>query len=126
MKKLVLLCAVLVTIGFYNSCTKDKAAPPLSMECTGVGSATNTYNLQIKTILDANCGYGGCHDATTASSQVILDSYLASKTAFQNKNALCNIKQEGGCALLMPQGQPKLADSLITYIQCWSERGYPQ
>ena len=125
MKKFVLLCAVLVMVGFYNSCTKDKTSLPLSMVCTGVDSATNTYNLQVKAILDANCGTGGCHDAATASSQIILDSYPATKSAFENKKCLCAIKQSGGC-LPMPQGSNKLADSLITYIQCWSERGYPQ
>ena len=125
MKKLLLLFAVLVCITFYNSCTKDKAQQPVSVVCSGVDSAANTYNLKIKPILDGNCGYGGCHNTITASSNVILDNYADSKTAFLSKRALCTIKQEGGC-LPMPQGYDKLADSLITYIQCWSERGYPQ
>lgn len=125
MKKFLLFFLCFIAITFYYSCTKDKAKPPLSSSCTGVDAATNTYNIRIKAILDANCGYGGCHDAGTASSNVILDSYTASKAAFQNRNGLCTIKQTGGC-LPMPQGQPKLADSLITYIQCWSESGYAQ
>lgn len=125
MKKLLLPLAVLVSITFYNSCTKDKAQPPVSTNCIGVDSAANTYNLKIKPILDGNCGYGGCHNTITAASNVILDNYADSKAAFLNKRALCTIKQEGSC-LPMPQGSDKLADSLITYIQCWSERGYPQ
>lgn len=125
MKKLLLPFAFLVCVTFYYSCTKDKAQQPLSVVCTGVDSATNTYNLQVKTILDGNCGYSGCHSTATASSNVILDNYADSKSAFQNKDALCTITQTGGC-LPMPQGYDKLADSLITYIQCWSERGYPQ
>lgn len=125
MKKFVLLCAVLVMIGFYNSCTKDKTSQPLSVVCTGADSASNTYNLRIKAIMDNNCALGGCHDAGTASRGVILDSYPATKSAFENKKCLCAIEQSGGC-LPMPQGSNKLADSLITYIQCWSERGYPQ
>ena len=125
MKKIVWLASVLVIITGYYSCTKDKAQQPLSVICTGVDSATNTYNLQIKPILDGNCGYSGCHSTATASSNVILDNYADSKAAFQNKDALCTITQTGGC-LPMPQGSAKLADSLITYVQCWSERGYPQ
>jgi len=125
MKKAFLFLTVLWSFTFYFSCTKDKTKPPLSASCSGVDSLSNTYNLKIKAILDANCAYGGCHDAGSASSSVVLDSYLATKSSFQNKPCLCTIKQSGGC-LPMPQGSDKLADSLITYIQCWSERGYPQ
>lgn len=125
MKKFVWLAVAFVTIAFYNSCTKDKAQPPIVSTCTGVDSATNTYNLRIKAIMDNSCAMSGCHDAGTASGSVLLDTYAATQTSFQTKTCLCAIQQTGSCNP-MPQGSAKLADSLITYIQCWSERGYPQ
>lgn len=118
-----ILVAFVVTTGYY-SCTKDKAAQPVSANCVGIDS-NNTYNLRIKTIIDGNCAYVGCHDGTYASGGVVMQDYTGTKSAFTNKNALCTIKQDGNC-LAMPQGSDKLADSLITYIQCWSENGYAQ
>jgi hypothetical protein len=125
MRRFSALAAVLVVITFYYSCTKDKAQQPPVNTCASVDSATNTYTLRIKGIMDNNCASGGCHDAGSASSNVILDTYAATKNSFQTKPCLCAIKQEGGC-LPMPQGGAKLADSLITFIQCWSDNGYPQ
>lgn len=125
MKKTLWLSAVLVTFTFYYSCTKDKTQKPVATTCSGVDSASNTYNLRIKGIMDNNCAMGGCHDAASANSLVILDTYAATKNSFQTKTCLCAMKQDGSC-LPMPQGADKLADSLITYIQCWTENGYPQ
>ncbi len=124
MKNLFGLLVVLFCITCYYSCTKDKAPKPAAIGCAGADSL-NTYNLRIKGILDGNCATVGCHDAIYASSAVDLSTYATSKTAFETKSALCTIKQEGSC-LAMPQGQPKLADSLITYIQCWTENGYQE
>jgi len=124
MQKWFLVLTVVLMMGFY-SCTKDKTTIPQATSCSGVNSATNTYNLKVKAILDYYCGYAGCHDAGTATSNVILDSYASSKTSFQNTTCMCAIKQQGGC-IPMPQGSGKLADSLITYIECWANNGYPQ
>lgn len=124
MKNITGILVVLFCITGYYSCTKDKAAKPALVGCAAVDSL-NTYNLRIKGILDANCATAGCHDAIYASSGVDLSTYATSKTAFETKSALCTIKQDGNC-LPMPQGSSKLADSLITYIQCWSENGYQE
>lgn len=111
-----------------GSCAKDKAAKPPDIDCTTLNQnqiSTNTYNLQVKTILDNSCASVGCHDALFASAGVNLATYDGSKAAFQNNNVLCTVKHGQGC-LPMPQGAPKLADSLITYLQCWAENNYPQ
>ena len=117
------LCVLSVVLLF--SCAKDKAQKPADIDCSTIDQSANTYNLNIKTILDDNCASAGCHDAIFASSGVNLATYDASKAAFQAGNVLCTVKQEQGC-LPMPQGGSKLADSLITYLQCWSENNYPQ
>jgi|ERR1043165_8611645 hypothetical protein len=127
MKKFLWLTVVLFVICFYYSCTKDKTQAPADTTCIAVDSTTNTYNQRIKLILDANCAYVGCHDAQFHSGGVILATYNDAKTAFENMDALCSIKQEGASQCEpMPQGSPKLADSLITYIQCWAGNNYPQ
>lgn len=117
------LCVLSVFLLF--SCAKDKAQKPADIDCTTIDQSVNTYNLKIKTILDDNCASVGCHDAIFASGGANLSTYDGSKAAFQAGNVLCTVKQEQGC-LPMPQGGSKLADSLITYLQCWSEKNYPQ
>lgn len=107
-----------------DSCTKDKTPPPASVDCATVDAAANTYNLRIATYLNNNCAFSGCHSTGSAVSGVVLDNYTSAKEAFQSKDALCTIKHSSGCAPMPPGG--KLADSLITYIQCWAENGYQQ
>lgn len=118
---MVVACLVLV-----YSCAKDKAAKPTSIDCANVNVDSNTYTLKVKQIFDASCT-PGCHDALyyTFSGNVKLDTYQDVVNTFNTKDVLCTIKQEQGC-VAMPDGQPKLADSLITYIQCWSENGFKQ
>ncbi len=122
MSRLGWIAVVFVTVSLYSSCTKDQAQRPL---CMGISAGTNTYNLRVKEIMDNSCAMGGCHDAGSASGNVILDSYGPTKAAFQNKDALCTMTQQGGC-LPMPQAAPKLADSLIRFVQCWAENGYTE
>ena len=125
MKKLFWLLFIPVGLCFHSSCTKDKTPPPADVTCDGIDPAANTYNLRIKTILDAECATVGCHDNFVASFSIRLNNYANSQEAFETKNSLCSIKQTGGC-LPMPQGRDKLADSLITYIQCWANNGYQE
>lgn len=123
--RIFLQAAAVCFILLVSSCAKDKAAKPSDVDCTTITQTDSTYNLKIKTILDDNCSSAGCHDDIFASAGVNLATYDGSKAAFQGGNVLCTVKQEQGC-LPMPQGGAKLADSLITYLQCWSENNYPQ
>src|SRR5687767_14562008 len=129
MRKLLLFVPVLIAVIFYNSCTKDKAQKPVPPLCDSVNAATNTYNLRIKTIVDTYCGDQPlCHDATNhpfLGNNIPIYDYATAKEVFQNGKGLCAIKHEQGC-FPMPNSGVKLADSLITYIQCWAESGYPQ
>lgn len=125
--KFLLLVMAGFLAGMY-SCTKDQTGKPVSVDCASVTAADNTYNLRISALLNNSCGTTpGCHDVDNYQSNgnVRFDTYETSKEGFQNKSALCTIKQTSGC-VAMPQGAPKLADSLITYIQCWAENGYAQ
>lgn len=124
------LCLLVVTVLFLGlySCTKDQTGKSASVDCVAVDATANTYNLRVGTVLNNSCGTAtGCHDVDNYQSNgnVRFDTYETSKDGFLNKSALCTIKQTSGC-VAMPQGAPKLADSLITYIQCWAENGYAQ
>jgi catabolite regulation protein CreA len=123
--RLLFAAFFLPVLGYVSSCAKSKADEPSTVDCTTVDQATNTYALKIKGIIDPNCATVGCHDAIFYSSGVKLSDYDGVKAAFETQDALCAVKQEQGC-IAMPQGATKLADSLITYLQCWKENNYPQ
>ena len=125
MKNLLLSGIIFCAIATIYACAANKTEVPQPIVCTGVNVDSNTYTLAIKPILDANCATFACHSAAVMESNVNLSAYVPAVAAFQNKDALCTIKQEGEC-LPMPDNQPKLADSLITVIQCWAENGYKE
>lgn len=125
MKKILFPFLIIAALFGVASCTQDKAAQPNTIDCSTLDPSTNTYALSIQPIMAGNCAYAGCHSTLDAASNVILDGYAATKTSFETKPVLCTVKQAGGC-VPMPSGGPKLADSLITKLQCWANSGYPQ
>lgn len=125
MKKIYHILIVALALFSAESCTQDKAALPNTIDCSTVDANTNTYALAIQPIMAGNCSYAGCHSTADAASNVILEGYAATKSSFETKPVLCTVKQMGGCSP-MPQGSPKLADSLITKLQCWADNGYAQ
>ena len=124
MKNLSLLGIVIIVCYFIiSSCNKDKINNNTTLDCTIVDS-TNTYDLRIKSIMDINCATAGCHNTTSASATVILDNYNSTKDALATKNVLCAMKYETNCIPMPPSG--KLNDTIINYINCWKEAGYPR
>lgn len=125
MKKFVLGGALFLAIASIWACAANKADEPQPISCTTVNVDSNTYTLAVKPILDANCATFACHSAVVAESNVNMSAYAPAVAAFQNKDALCTIQHSEDC-IPMPDGQAKLADSLITIIQCWAENGYKE
>jgi len=126
MKKIVIFIITLASVCSYvlvSSCNKDKTKLTTELTCNGLDDSNNSYNLRIKSILDNNCATAGCHDATTASSTVILDNYNSSVDALNNKNVLCAINYQSSCIPMPPT--TKLNDTLINYINCWKQSGFP-
>ena len=124
MKKYFFPFVIALSLVFYYSCTKDKTSLAIPPDCSGVDSLSNTYTLHIKSILDNYCATPTCHDAASAQFAVDLSSYSSSVNAFQYKNVICSVKQNG--CLPMPQGGRPLADSLITAMECWQSHNYPK
>lgn len=76
--------------------------------------------------MDFYCAYGGCHDAGSAASGIVLEDFASTKSAAVNQsNFFCVI--DWTCGPKMPQGasQP-LADSLINQIKAWRSNCYAE
>ncbi|MCW5906577.1 MAG: hypothetical protein KIS94_01875 [Chitinophagales bacterium] len=124
-RKFIVPSLMLVLATVVHSCAKDKAQPPADIDCTTIDQSANTYNLKVKAILDNSCAAIACHDPIFGYNGINLATYDGAKNAFQTKDVLCTVKHRQGCTP-MPQGAPKLADSLIAYLHCWAENNYPQ
>lgn len=109
----------------WTACGDDTPNWLDQANCTGIDAVANTYNLNVKAVLDATCALSGCHDAGTASKGINLSTYAGAKAAFEDGDALCAINHGDGCAP-MPNGGIKLPDATINLLACWAKNGYKQ
>ncbi len=122
MKNVGLLIFIAIAIFYFGSCTKDKM--PVPPDCIQADTL-NTYTKSVKAILDNQCASSGCHDAATASSNVILDDFPHSVSAAKtNTKFFCVM--EFTCTPHMPQGFATPIDtSELNAIKRWRDNCYP-
>ena len=119
------LLFLLLAIFLLGQCTKDKSSPlpeenNTSSTLTYCDTITVSFSSQIQPIFIQNCSTSGCHDSNSASAGYVTENYTeisSNSTIF-----LKTIKHESGVSA-MPKFQPKLADSLITQLECWISQG---
>ena len=114
MKKIIY--SIIVLLFVVIACTKEKTPEAfvtvefLTAECPD----TVKFLSQIIPIFETNQCFA-CHSGT---SPILSDYANISSNATQILKAL-----KGDGAQQMPQGQPKLADSIIQKFQCWVNQG---
>ena len=121
--KYILLGAA-ISFAIY-SCTKDQAEPKVTVQ--GYCDTLNyTYTNDIKLIIDTYCT-SSCHTSTKSSGfgSANLETYTSVKDEVDNGTFECAINQNSGCTP-MPLGGNKIADSLLTKVNCWIENNTPQ
>lgn len=102
-----------------TSCSKDKAIDPNTL-IAHCDSTSLSYNKDIRQILNNNCAFSGCHDATTKQSGFDFSYYNGAKEVYR---ALDNINNKNGL-IMPPLPYGKMPDSLITKIETWVATGY--
>lgn len=98
-----------------SSCTKDKV-PPTVVDATCTD--TISFSADILPIMQNNCT--SCHDSNNASGGYDLSNHAG---VTQNTAKVLGSMMQDGSASSMPQGAPKLADSLIQKVNCWINQG---
>jgi hypothetical protein len=109
---------IIVALSATQSCSKDKTQTSLICDST----KTYTYTADVKPIFDVNCATIACHSSIVQASGINLEDYNNSKQFTQNGKVLCVTKHT--CTPVMPQGAPKLSDSLIQVVECWAAKGF--
>lgn len=100
------------------SCRRDKVdiEPIDPSDCT----ETISYSQDIQPMLDINCSTSGCHNSNTGAAGYILETHAQVEEHAQI--ILSVIRHESGFSA-MPQGSPKLNDSIIKQFKCWIDQG---
>jgi cytochrome c553 len=118
MKKILFFVLMLSLVFVF--CKKEEELP--TVDCTG---STPTYTNDVKAILDANCSFAGCHDATTKSEGLDYSSYAQAKTHASHNHFLGSVNHLSGYKA-MPKNSDKLSAADIQTLSCWVQNGLPQ
>lgn len=112
--KYLLFALLFITI---LSCRKDKVEEvvPVEEECP----EERSFSQEVLPILNNNCSTSGCHDAGSQSGGYVFETY--EQVDQHAVIMLSAMKHETSSP--MPQGQPKLEDSLIQTFDCWIKQG---
>ena len=115
--KTLILVAGMFTLLLTFSCKKDKVSTGIvNSDCAD----TISFSATVLPLITQNCSTSGCHDANSGSAGYTLTSHQdISPSASQVLGAM---RHDAGFAP-MPEGAPKLADSLIQYVECWISQG---
>jgi uncharacterized membrane protein len=85
------------------------------------------FNTEVLPIIKYNCAVTGCHDATTAEKDIVLDTYENIMTIVEAKNAnsskLYEVLVDNGDDLMPPPPKSALTAAQIRTIRTWIEQG---
>ena len=109
--KLVLVAGFGISLFALTDCTKDKTPyNPGNIECLD----TISFNQQILPMIQNNCI--SCHDV--GQTNPTLTNYSEISANASNISGTLH-----GQPILMPEGGPALADSLLQQFSCWIQQG---
>ncbi len=115
--KIYLIIAVAAITITMHACKKEKTVTNYANNAN-CSATTQTYNSNIKTILDKNCASSGCHNAGSSKAGFNLNDYFNTKSQCLNNNKNLIVIHHNKGAQKMPKGASKMADSLINKIDC--------
>lgn len=121
-KATIVLLLMQIPIVFFFACTKDQADSPAPVVQGLCDTLPATFAADVQPIFTSTCAVQFCHDNSTAASGYDFSAYAGISAAETNPTIMCAINHSAGCSP-MPQGGPKMADSLIQKIECWIENG---
>jgi len=118
MKKIIfVLCATgLAMTGCYND-NYEELYPS-----GGCDISNTTYAATISKITQQNCALSGCHDAATASSGVVLETYAGLKAIVDDGRLIKVVNHESGVSP-MPKNAAQLDACTISKLQTWVNNG---
>jgi hypothetical protein len=126
MKPLVIIIVITFSLLFFESCYYDKQDllyPDGKTPCDT--SVVAKFSSDVLPIMNTSCNSSGCHNTSSASSGVILDTYAGVKTQALNGRLMGSMNQTGAYSA-MPKGAAKLNSCNLAKIQQWINSNTPQ
>ncbi len=117
------ITVLLFSIFVISSCSKyvgldpTLQPKPFTLNCDSV-----KYSKHIKPIIDTKCATPGCHVGGGSGNGVFTD-YNGVNAKVLNGTFKASVID--GVPRIMPQGGPRLHDTLIAKIKCWLDAGAP-
>jgi hypothetical protein len=116
------MCLSFAFVLLVTACAKDKSDQVVVLPVNSCESTTVSYATDINPIFLTNCAVSGCHDAATSAGGNNWETYTEVSTKINM--IICAINHNSGCfPMPRPIGSPKLPDSTIQKIECWTEQG---
>lgn len=122
MKQILFIYTIFIFSIIFSSCyydNEDTLYQYVQEECN---TENVKYSTNIASIVATSCASSGCHDATTAASGIILETYEQVKRSVDAGGFLGSILHENGYAP-MPLGGQFLPQCDIDQIQVWIDSG---
>jgi mono/diheme cytochrome c family protein len=93
---------------------------PEAKKCNDT-TGTVSYASKVQPIFNTSCNASGCHNSSSASANIILDTHAGAVDAIGKK--LVSAIAHDGNASEMPKNGSKLSDCKIATIQKWVNQG---
>ena len=125
MKPALTVIAVILMLSLFESCYYDKQDllyPNDKTICDT--SVVAKFSTDVLPVMNASCNSSGCHNTTSASGGVILDTYDGVKAQAINGRLMGSIDQTGSYSA-MPKGAAKLSSCTAAKIRQWINTGTP-
>ncbi len=107
-----------MSLVIYASCTRD-VAPEIT--CEGVAS----YDTNIKTVIETNCSYSGCHDGSPGVPGVYLD-FDGIEPSLNDGTFEERVANRSDMPPSYATGPTTLTQEELDLIICWISEGYPE
>ena len=113
------ISALIVILSTIGGCYYDIESElyPLGQACDSVAIS---YSMDVFPIISAKCL--GCHDASTNSGSITLESYGQVKAQVDNGDLGCSVNHGAGCSA-MPKNAPQLPPCELKAINVWISEG---
>ncbi|NBC09988.1 MAG: hypothetical protein GVY26_22595 [Bacteroidetes bacterium] len=130
-KRTILSLLVIAAIGSFvpSACTTDRLPEPMLSETCA--DTVPTYEGRIKSIIETNCAYAGCHlDGTAPGVYTSYEGLLPNIESGSFRQRVIVEREDPNRGMppdYAPDGQPKdLTEEELELIECWLDSGYPE
>ena len=117
----ILKAGVIVLLCVLSACAYDMIESPEASPCM----IEYAYDTNIKTIIDQNCAYSGCHDGASGAPGNF-SSFDGLQGSLDNGRFFNRVIDTRDMPPDYAAGPTMLQPEELNALQCWAEQSYPE